>query len=50
LLEKKLARRIVMVTGASREQGIGAAVCRTLADQGADIFFTHWSQFDDTES
>jgi len=29
-----------MVTGAGRCRGIGAVVCRTLAEKGADVFFT----------
>ena len=40
--------RIAIVTGASRRIGIGAAICRALAANGADIFFTHWSAFDRT--
>jgi 3-oxoacyl-[acyl-carrier protein] reductase len=40
---------IAIVTGASRSQGIGTAVCRTLAAAGADIFFTHWEAFDAAE-
>lgn len=40
--------RIAIVTGASRRRGIGAAICRALAANGADIFFTHWSAFDRT--
>ncbi len=40
--------RIAIVTGASRRVGIGAAICRALAANGADIFFTHWSAFDRT--
>ncbi len=43
---KELAGRVAVVTGASREQGIGAAVCRALAGMGASIFFTHWTAFD----
>ncbi|HZS76259.1 MAG TPA: SDR family oxidoreductase [Ktedonobacteraceae bacterium] len=39
-------RKIAIVTGASRQQGIGAAVCRQLAQKGVDIFFTHWSAYD----
>ncbi len=39
-------RRIAIVTGASRRRGIGAAVCRALAQAGSDIFFTHWSPYD----
>jgi 3-oxoacyl-[acyl-carrier protein] reductase len=38
--------RLAIVTGSSRRIGIGAAVCRTLATDGADIFFTHWRSFD----
>ncbi len=30
-------RRIAIVTGASRRRGIGAAVCRALAQAGSDI-------------
>ena len=41
--------RIAIVTGASRRIGIGAAVCRALATDGADIFFTHWRAFDHTQ-
>src|SRR5215467_11263587 len=39
-------RRLAIVTGASRHSGIGAAVCRALAQAGIDIFFTHWSPYD----
>jgi 3-oxoacyl-[acyl-carrier protein] reductase len=41
-----LHSRIAVVTGASRRAGIGAAICRSLAAAGADIFFTHWSPYD----
>ncbi|HET8852570.1 MAG TPA: SDR family oxidoreductase [Ktedonobacteraceae bacterium] len=40
------ASRLAIVTGASRRRGIGAAVCRALAQAGVDIFFTHWSPYD----
>jgi len=43
-----LHERIAIVTGASRRRGIGAAVCRALAANGANIFFTHWRSFDST--
>lgn len=39
-------KRIAIVTGASRQRGIGAAVCLALARAGSDIFFTHWSPYD----
>jgi len=38
----KLEKRIALVTGVSHSEGIGAAVCRKLAKEGADIFFSHW--------
>lgn len=44
-----LTGRIAIVTGASRRQGIGAAICRALASHGADIFFTHWRSYDRAE-
>jgi len=43
---KRLMNKIAIVTGASREKGIGTAICRELAKEGADIFFTHWSTYD----
>jgi 3-oxoacyl-[acyl-carrier protein] reductase len=44
-----LRGRVAIVTGASRRQGIGAAVCRALAAHGADVLFTHWQRFDRTQ-
>lgn len=41
-----LRGKIAIVTGASRRNGIGAAVCRVFASHGADIVFTHWREFD----
>lgn len=41
-----LRGRVAIVTGASRERGIGAAVCRALAARGADVLFTHWRAYD----
>lgn len=32
----------VIVTGVSHSKGIGAAICRKLAENGADIYFTYW--------
>ncbi len=37
---------VAIVTGASRGRGIGAAVCRQLAHDGFDIFFTYWGAHD----
>ncbi len=36
-----------MVTGAGRHRGIGAAICQALADNGADVYFTHWDEGED---
>ncbi|HMQ52634.1 MAG TPA: SDR family NAD(P)-dependent oxidoreductase, partial [Anaerolineae bacterium] len=41
-----LKGKIAVVTGASRRQGIGAAICRTLAAQGVDLLFTTWQPYD----
>lgn len=38
--------KTAIVTGAGRLKGIGAAVCRALAERGADVFFTAWTQYD----
>jgi 3-oxoacyl-[acyl-carrier protein] reductase len=48
MLFPELRGRIVVVTGASRRHGIGAAVCRAFAGQGCDVFFTVYTPFDDT--
>lgn len=45
-VDLNLTGKIAIVTGASRRQGIGAAVCRMLARHGADVFFTHWLAYD----
>ncbi len=45
-----LTGRVAVVTGASRRQGIGAAICRALAAQGAGILFTHWQAYDHAQS
>jgi 3-oxoacyl-[acyl-carrier protein] reductase len=44
-----LSGRVAVVTGASRRRGIGTAICRALASHGADILFTHWQPFDQTQ-
>ncbi|RIW35077.1 SDR family oxidoreductase [Bacillus salacetis] len=40
--------RIAVVTGASRLGGIGASICLKLADQGCDIFFTGYREYDNS--
>jgi 3-oxoacyl-[acyl-carrier protein] reductase len=39
-------RRVALVTGASRRNGIGAAICLALAAAGNDVAFTHWQRYD----
>jgi 3-oxoacyl-[acyl-carrier protein] reductase len=39
-----LTGKVAIVTGASRRQGIGAAVCQALASHGADVLFTQTEQ------
>ena len=41
-----LTGQVALVTGASRLQGIGAAICRALATHGADVAFSHWRTYD----
>ena len=38
--------RVALVTGASRKAGIGAAVARALARDGADVFITYYRPYD----
>src|SRR5215471_10231770 len=40
------SRPLAIVTGASRQRGIGAAICHALAQAGTDVFFTYWSPYD----
>lgn len=42
-----LRDKIAIVTGVSRLQGMGAAFCRELAKEGASVFFTYWSSYDE---
>lgn len=44
-----MTRPLTLITGVSRNQGIGAAVARKLAAAGHDLYVTHWSPFDGTE-
>lgn len=43
---KNIIGKIAIITGASRLKGIGAAICRVLADEGYHIFFTYWTEYD----
>ena len=44
-----LRGRVAVVTGAGRCRGIGAAICKALAEEGADIFFTYGKEGDESE-
>jgi 3-oxoacyl-[acyl-carrier protein] reductase len=46
MINRPLEGKTAIVTGASRINGIGAAVCLKLAEKGANIFFTTWSTYD----
>ncbi|CAN5817998.1 SDR family oxidoreductase [soil metagenome] len=41
-----LSGRNALITGASRRIGIGAAICRSLADAGASVAFTSFVDYD----
>lgn len=41
-----LKGKIAIITGASRLNGIGAAVCREFACNGCHVFFTYWPAYD----
>ncbi|MFJ7725093.1 SDR family oxidoreductase [Neobacillus sp. NPDC097160] len=43
---KHVKGKVAIITGASRLKGIGAAICRVLADEGYHIFFTYWTEYD----
>ncbi|WP_134683094.1 SDR family oxidoreductase [Brevibacillus migulae] len=45
---KPMLGKIAIITGATRQNGIGAAICRALAEAGCDVFFTYWPTYDAT--
>lgn len=44
--QRLLQSRAALVTGVGRKAGIGFAICRELAKNGGDIFFTYWHPYD----
>lgn len=43
-----LTGKLAIITGAGRLNGIGAAICRELAENGCSIFFTYWTAYDNS--
>lgn len=41
-----MGEKIAIVTGATRLKGIGAAICKELAQKGVHIFFAYWPRYD----
>ena len=37
---------MALVTGVGRRAGIGAAICREIAKNSGDVFYTYWHQYD----
>lgn len=46
----RLKGDIAVITGVSHKKGIGAAIARSFAKEGADLFFTHWQAESDWAS
>ncbi|MFD2043401.1 SDR family oxidoreductase [Ornithinibacillus salinisoli] len=42
----QMKEKIAIITGVSRLKGIGAAICKELAEAGYHIFFTYWTEYD----
>lgn len=43
---KSLKGKIALITGVGRSVGIGAGICRQIANHGGDIFFSYWRPYD----
>lgn len=43
---KPFQNKLALVTGVGRRAGIGASICREIAKNGGDIFFTYWQPYD----
>ena len=44
---KPLQNKLALITGVGRTAGIGAAICREIAKNCGDIFFTYWQPYDE---
>ena len=47
MINHGLAGKVALVTGVSRQAGIGAAIARALAEAGADVFTTYYRPYDE---
>ena len=43
---QKLKGKIALVTGVGRKASIGMAICREIAKNGGNVFFTYWNPYD----
>ena len=48
-MQGALSGQVAVVTGVSREKGIGAAIARELARHGAHLFLTGWPKYDNEQ-
>jgi 3-oxoacyl-[acyl-carrier protein] reductase len=46
-MKETLHGEVAIVTGVSRPEGIGAVICRKLAELGANLFLTGWPPYDE---
>jgi 3-oxoacyl-[acyl-carrier protein] reductase len=49
-MKGSLSGQVAVITGVSRAKGIGLAIARQLAQDGAHLFMTGWPEYDDEES
>lgn len=49
MTDLSMKKRVVLVTGVSRRQGIGFAISSRLATRGADLFLTHYRPHDEDQ-
>lgn len=47
MINHNLAGKVALVTGVSRQAGIGAAIARALAEARADVFTTYYRPYDE---
>lgn len=45
-MQKIFQEKLALITGVGRQAGIGTAICREIAKNGGDIFFTYWHPYD----